>query len=130
MAHSALHFSLGMAIGAAATLRPILRSWRGDEKLAPLLRKSFVLSCGLGVFAIIPSLFRSVGLPAAFCEGWWMNLFLLHPVVDRIKTGDTIMGTAGVIFCFTFHYLLLLAALRRTRKRMGKKTAGSSGISI
>jgi len=117
MAHSALHFSLGMVIGSAATLPRVAKAWIANRTLAGDLRRWLLVSYALGLYAIVPSLLGWCGLPAAFCRGWWMNVFLLHPLLTRLKAGGMIPAGCAICFCFVVPYCLLLAALRRAAHR-------------
>ena len=113
MAHTALHFSIGMAVGSAATLHGVAKAWLARGKVAGPIGKWLVISYGLGVVAVIPSLLRWVGVPETITGGWWMNVFLLHPFLTRLKAGGMIPAGFAVLLCFIVPYALILAALRR-----------------
>ena len=120
MAHSALHLSIGLAVGTAVALPSVIRAWRRAGKMAPALARLLAVSWGLAVLSIVPSLFRNVGLPETFCSGWWMNLFLFHPLLDQLKRGGMLVGELAAAACLTFQYVLLLLALRRARAGIGR----------
>lgn len=117
MAHSAFHFSLGMAFGTSMLLRPVFQRLIAGRKLAVCFGKWLIASYGLGVLAIAPGLLGSIGVPETVCRGWWMNIFLFHPLIDKVKTGGMLIGELGIISCFLLQYLLLLAALRKRLRR-------------
>ena len=94
MAHTALHFSLGMVIGSSVMLPAVVKAWRGGERVARVTARWLVASYALGIYAVVPSLLGWVGLPAACCGGWWMNAFLLHPLLNRWFTGGMIAAGA------------------------------------
>lgn len=117
MAHSALHFSIGMAAGTAATLSAVVKAWLGGGKVCRSIGKWLLISYGLGVYAIIPSLLRWSGVPETVSGGWWMNVFLLHPFLTRFKAGGMIPAGFAILLCFVIPYAVILAAIRRARFR-------------
>lgn len=119
MAHSALHFSLGMAVATAATAPPLRRAWRAGERVAGKLRTWLVACYACGLYAIIPSLLGRVGVPERICRSGWMNVFLLHPALTRLKPGGTVIGPAVLLACIVMQYACLLAAVRRSSELHG-----------
>ena len=117
MAHSALHFSLGMAVGTAAAWRPMLRARRTGSRLSPVYGRWLLLCYGLGVYAIIPSLLRRLGVPESVCSAWWMNVFLLHPLLTRLKPGGDILGPAVLLLCIAAQYAWLFLGVLLCRRR-------------
>jgi len=115
MAHSAMHFVIGLAAGTAVLLPSVVKAARRNDRLAPAFAKWIAISWALGLLAIVPSLLRGLGVPAAVCSGWWMNLFLFHPLADRLKPGGMLVGELGVALLLTLQYVLLLLALQRAR---------------
>ena len=120
MAHSAMHFVIGLAAGTAVLLPSVVKAARADGKGAAAFAKWIGVSWALALFAIVPNLLRSLGVPDAICSGWWMNVFLFHPVADRLKPGGMLIGELGIALLLTFQYVLLLAALRRALGRRAK----------
>lgn len=121
MAHAALHFAAGLAIGMAAQAPRLLQTAREKKNLAPAVLRWLVVSWGTGVWAIIPSLLRYAGLPQGFCSGWWMNLFLFHPLINRFGPHGAIIGSVAFVAGFVLQYTVILVALRKDR--IGKGTA-------
>ena len=115
MAHTALHFSLGVVIASAVMLPAVGKAWRGGTAVARVIARWLVAAYTLGIYAVIPSLLGWIGLPAACCGGWWMNAFLLHPLLNRWVTGGMIAAGAAIVVCFGAPYLVLLAAVWRAR---------------
>ena len=95
----------------------ILRAMWGEDSMAPAFKRWLVLSYGMAFFAIVPGLLRFCGVPAPLYQGWWMNVFLFHPAIDRIETGGMLVGGFGITLCFGFQYGLLLCALAKTKDR-------------
>jgi len=126
VAHSALHFSFGMIVAAAFSLPPLLRRWRRNGTLARHFRSWLLFSYGLGIYATVPGILRRLGIPDAVCDGWWMNLFLLYPLINIVKPGAMTMGPLVLGFCFAAQYSLLFMAVRRLTRRKG----GGSGSSV
>jgi len=58
---------------------------------------------------------RAAGLPDAVCSHPAMNLFFLHPLIDRWKPGGSLVGDTALLVLFATHYAVLLLALRRAR---------------
>ena len=119
MAHAALHFAAGMAVGMILQAPPLRRAWSHGAALAPAVLRWLGISWGLGAWAIIPSLLRHAGLSETFCGGWWMNLFLLHPLVNRWGPHATIIGAVALIAGFVFQYTTILTAILAARKQRG-----------
>jgi hypothetical protein len=116
MAHAALHFALGMTVGMAVTAPRLRRAWQAGEAIAPAMLRSLVASWTLGVIAIVPSLLRYAGIPASFCGGWWMNVFMLHPLLNACLPQSTLAGSAAFMGVFIAQYLGLLTAIVRVRR--------------
>lgn len=112
-----MHFTLGLAAGTCIFLPMVLRKLRAGEKCAPEIGRMIASSYAMAVFAIIPNLLRHAGLPVSFCNGWWMNLFFLNPLMDRIKPGGMLIGEIMVVVLFFVHYSITVFALARTRSR-------------
>ena len=119
MAHTALHFSLGMAIGSATLLPAVAKAWRAGRPVAGAVGRWLAGAYALGVYAVVPSLLGWVGLPPALCSGWWMNVFLLHPLINRFARGGMIAAGAAIIVCFALPYAVLLLGIRRAGRPVG-----------
>lgn len=117
MAHSAIHFSIGMIAGSIATFPVVVTAWRVKSTLTKKIRHWLIISYAAGIYAITPSILGWIGLSESFCQGWWMNIFLLHPLINRLETtGRLIPATIAIILCFVIPYLVILAALFRAKK--------------
>lgn len=115
MAHAAFHFAAGLVVGMALQAPATRRAWKENRPLAPAMRRWLVTSWGTGLWAIIPSLLRYAGMPESFCNGWWMNLFLLHPLINRWSHHATIIGGSGLVACLVLQYIVILAAIKYKR---------------
>ena len=114
MAHAALHFSVGMATGMTLMAPPLLRAWRARAALARPVTRWVAGGWALALYALGPSFLRHLGLPAAFTDGWWMNVFLGHPLLNHlVRHGDN-AATVLILAGFGFQYAVVLACLRRT----------------
>lgn len=124
MAHTVLHFAAGLGLGmilAAPALGRALRdaARRRPGTHTPLSAPLARLLAGaweLGLFAIIPNILRAMAMPERFCAGGWMNLFLLHPLLDRWVTGGTVIGGFLMVAALSSQYGLLLLAICLTRR--------------
>ena len=123
MAHSALHFAVGLAAGTAFLLPSVLAKLRTGEKAASATGRMIASSYALGLFSVVPNILRHCGIPAAFCDGWWMNLFLFNPLIDRVKHGGLLVGEISILLMFAVHYVIILdgimAATRRNSLQQG-----------
>lgn len=117
MAHSALHFSLGMVLGSVATLPAVVRAWLHRARLNRAIGRWLLVSYAVGFYAIVPSLLGWLGVPDAICRGPWMNIFILHPLLTRLRGGGLILAGFALVFCFVLPYTVLLAALARARRK-------------
>jgi len=115
MADSTLHFALGLAIGTSILLPGLVKTITSGRITAPSVRRLLSTSYALGAFAIIPNILRHWGLPEFFCSGWWMNLFLFHPMLDKLKPGGALLGEILIVALFLLHYSLIIAAIYRIR---------------
>ena len=93
-------------------LPPLVRGWLRRDKLAARFRTWFLLSYGVGFYATIPGVLRWMGAPDAFCDGWWMNVFLFYPLINILKPGAMTSGPLALGACFAVQYALLLMAVK------------------
>lgn len=112
MAHSLLHFTLGLW-AAMLVLLPRLPAWERTGPRARAYGRWLAGAYALALWAIIPNLLRRTGLPESFCSGPWMNLFMLHPIVDQLHPGGMLIGEAVFLAAVALQYLLLLRAIAR-----------------
>ena len=117
MAHSTLHFSVGMIAGTVAAFPPLARAWLRGRRLARHFLRWFALSYVLGFIAVFPGILRRLGLPDAAVDSPWMNAFLLYPLINAAKPGAHTMGPLLLGACFALQYLLLLGALLYNLRR-------------
>lgn len=128
MTHVTLHLAAGMAAGMAAMSPAVARAWQRRERLAPSLGCGLAASLALGMLATVPSLLRHAGAPDAFCDGWWMNLFVLYPAIRALlPRGGMPLGALALAGIFAVQYGLLLLAIRRAQA--GRRTAAPSAPS-
>ena len=123
MSDRILHFGIGVLVGTVAYSPFLVRAWRRRELLSPCLLRLGLLSLGLGMWAVVPNLLRAAGLPAAFCTGWPMNLFMFHHLIDKLHPGGALLGELLVMGCFALQYVLVLVALARVRRGVAGEAA-------
>ena len=118
-AHAYLHFAFGLVAGTLIAVRPLGKRWVERRALYPGFAWWFCLSYGLGLWAVLPSLARNAGLPEIWLRGWWMNIFLLHPLVDRLRPGGMLIGQMLICGIVTLQYggLTLTVLACRGKKR-------------
>lgn len=117
MAHSGLHFAVGMAAGMAVAAGPMVRAWRARAAVAPAARRWLVCSWAVGLWAIIPGLARYAGVPDPICDGVWMNAFVLYPALNALLPWKGVpVAAVALLGCFLLQYGVLLAAVRRASR--------------
>jgi hypothetical protein len=116
MAHSAIHFSVGILAATALSAPSLARAFAARRGLAAAVGRWLVWSYALGLYAVIPSLLRRAGAGETFCRGWWMNLFLFHPLLAHWR-GGTVVAAAALACTFALQYGVLLGALRIASRR-------------
>jgi hypothetical protein len=108
----------GVAVGALLALPGVGRAWYRGQALARPLGRLLLCSYGAGLWALGPHLLTGrLGLPEATARSPWMNLFVLHPLIERHEAGGLLVGEVALGLSFVGHYLLLLVALRRAHRR-------------
>ncbi len=117
MAHANLHMAAGMAAATAVMAWPVVRAWHRQAAMARPVAWMLLSSYALGLWAIVPSLATSAGLPAGIHHAWWANIFLGHALIDRRNDGGLLVGELVMVAVLAFHYAVLVAALARARKR-------------
>ena len=111
MAHSTLHFAVGMVVGSACTVPPLLSAWARQHPLHPPFARWFLSSCAVGLYAALPGLLRHLGVPDAVCDSPWMNVFLLYHEINVVKPGAVTSGPLIMGAILGGQYALLIAAL-------------------
>jgi hypothetical protein len=68
-----------------------------------------------------PSLLRMAGVPEGVRAGWWMNVFVFHPLINQIKPGGGLLiGEVLILGVFAMQYALLVLALVASRRQLRK----------
>ena len=120
MAHSTMHFAVGLAAGTCILLPQVLAKIKAGEKTCKAIEKLLTCAYILAGFSVIPNILRHSGFPDSFCSGWWMNIFLLNPLLDKLKPGGMLIGEILIVLFFVLHYSIIIAALLRNRSRSVK----------
>jgi hypothetical protein len=117
-AHVYFHFALGLLLGGFISFKKVLETCYHRRPLSPALAWWIGSTyCG-GLFAIVPSVCRMAQLPEAFCRGWWMNIFVLHPLVDQWMAGrGLLIGELLIIAIFGSQYMVILLAIIAARRK-------------
>jgi hypothetical protein len=129
MAHSALHMAAGLWLGTAAGLPAVAHRWRAGERLAAPVGRLLLLAYGIGALAVVPNVLRRLSAGPEIVGAWWMNVFVLHPTIERFASGGLLKGEVAIAAGFVFHYAVLAWAVRRAgqpRAPGGAKLAGCS----
>ena len=92
------------------------RAWRRRAPLNGVFLLWFAASYGLGAYAAVPNLLRKLGCPEALCSHWLMNVFLLHPLLNRLRPGGMLIGELVIIAILTAQYGGMLLAILRARR--------------
>lgn len=116
MANATLHLAAGLMAGMALAAPRVMRALRARAGMAPAAREALLASWALGACALIPSFLPHLGLPGGFCRGWWLNVFVLHPLLNRAFPGGTLVGELALMACFVAQYAGLLWVLMCVRR--------------
>lgn len=120
MAHAALHFAIGMTTGMVLLAPQLKRAWQKRERLYAAVKWWVLAAWGLGFAAITPSLLGYAGLPESICSGWWMNIFLLHALINRLCPQHLILSSFLFGGLLSLQYLVILAAIRSVSLKFNK----------
>jgi hypothetical protein len=115
MAHAALHFAVGMTAGMVLLAPRLKMAWHTRRQVYAAVKWWILAAWGLGFAAIVPSLLKYGGLPESFCSGWWMNVFLLHPLLNRLLPQNLILASFIFGSLIALQYLFILAAILRIK---------------
>lgn len=120
MANITLHFALGILLGAGILLPRVMRALSQQRGVSAATGAWLAAAYALGVYAIVPHLLARAGVPDAFCRGWWMNIFLLHPLIGRLRPdGGALSGQTLLVLVLAVQYTTLLIALAQLKARSG-----------
>lgn len=119
MVHVTFHFSVGLLAGTVAGSRPLIEAWRRGRPVAAPLRRALLTGYALAAWAVVPNLLRHAGCPDGLVDGWWMNLFLLHPLIRALGFGGSPLGATVLGLAFAAQYGLVLAAIARVPRPRG-----------
>lgn len=121
MAHSAMHFGIGLTAGALAGLPLIYKTLRRRIPSSIAVRRWLIISYSAAIVAVFPSLLDNIGIPENITSAWPMNIFLLHPLIS-LKQGGKLIGETLIVVCFFFQYFILMLLLWRSRRIMRMKS--------
>ena len=127
MANATLHLAAGLMAGMALAAPRALRAVQAREGVALAARDWLLASWAIGGCALVPSFLPYLGLSEWLCRGWWMNVFVLHPLLNRLFPGGTLVGELALMACFAAQYAVLLWALMRVRRWKRQRQKGFVG---
>lgn len=113
MAHAAFHFAIGMGTGMVLLAPQLKQAWQKRKRLYPAVKGWLFAAWALGFTAIVPSMLRYAGLPESFCSGWWMNIFLLHALINKFFAQHLILSSLLFGGLLGLQYMVILAAIHR-----------------
>ena len=111
MAQSTVHFAVGMLAGTCVAMPPLIRAWRRKEPVSAHFRRWLLWSHGLGIYAVLPSVWRKMGWPELFWKTPWGNVFLFYPLIEHLRQGGILVGEAAIALIAGMQYLAMLAAI-------------------
>lgn len=117
MAQSTFHFSVGMLTGMLVMSRAVVHAWRNKKPLARPLGIMLLVSSGLGIYAVTPSIARRLLNDPDVGQSAFWNLFLLYSMIGRIPLPTIVVGEFLIALLFTVQYALLLYGIWRSRQR-------------
>lgn len=121
MAESVFHFAAGLAVGTAVFLPGLVRRFKTGDRMSAFFARWFLVAFSLAALAIVPGLLVRLGLSQRFLDAWWMNIFVFFPLLNSIKQGGFIVGTAIILLCGAVMYGSLMLAIARQRWKNGSK---------
>mgnify|MGYP001185576214 CR=1 FL=1 len=113
-AHVTLHFGLGMLLAMFITASRLRSDWTTEAHRSRSLGRWLLIAYLGGIYAAAPNLMYGIGVPESICNGWWMNIFLLHPLIDGVKPGGMLIGQFLLATAYLFQYVVALSALKNT----------------
>jgi hypothetical protein len=118
MSHLAFHLVAGWLLGTLLALPRLAREVLAGRPIAGPMGAWLLLSWGVALYAAVPSVLARLGVAGTAGEAPWMNLFLCHALIRRLRLGGDILGAASLGLCFAAQYgLLVLAAWRAAGPR-------------
>jgi len=121
MGDTVFHFSVGLLTGTLGLLPLFFVRMRANDKMAPFFALWFGVSFGLALWAIAPGFLAWAGVPRCLLTGWWMNIFLLHPLLNTMKHSGFLVGTVCMFMGVAVMYSALLLVIWK-RIDIGKKS--------
>jgi len=114
MTHVSMHIGVGVMTGTIVLLPRLLAHVFTGTRMSRAAASWIIWSYAIGLYASLPTLLGRLGLPATVTGGWWMNVFLFHPLISQVKSGGLLVGETLLAGAFAFQYFALLALLHRT----------------
>lgn len=115
MAHSAMHFGIGLTSGALAGIPLIYRALHRKLSSASAARQWLLISYAAGIAAVFPALLNRIGIPETITSSWPMNIFFLYPFIN-LRPGGALIGEMLIVTCFLFQYFMLMILLWHSRR--------------
>jgi hypothetical protein len=115
MAHANVHLAAGIWAGTAVAAVPLVRAWLAGRPVARPIVVMIVAAYGLGLWAIAPNILIKLGL--GLPRARWTDVFVLHATLDHRIRGGLLVGELAIAAAFVIHYVVIIAALVRARRR-------------
>lgn len=117
MAHPIFHFSIILLLSMLIQGPWLFNKINDNTNVSDAITRFLIISYGFAVFSIIPNILGHLGAPDPFWTGWWMNIFIFHHIIDRIKNGGLLIGELLYLACFGVQYAILLITLLKLRQK-------------
>ncbi|HAS81369.1 MAG TPA: hypothetical protein DCS43_01505 [Verrucomicrobia bacterium] len=117
MAQSTLHLSAGMLLGTLLAVPRVWRAWQAGKAVSPAIARWCLLSYGLGLYALLPSIIRRLAAAPGLADGPAWNLFLFYPLIQRLDLPSIALGELTTASLFALQYATILIAIHRTNER-------------
>ena len=108
--HASFHFFLGAAVGMAVLVPGVWSAARDRRPLAKPILRWLLAAYAVGFWAVVPNILGHLGVPHGICDACWMNIFLLHPLIDSLQDGGKLLGEIGMTMIFCAQYVVIVTA--------------------
>lgn len=116
MAQSTLHFSIGMLLASALTLKPVILALKQRIPASPSIARWCCASYALGLYATLPAIIRRLTQNPELGQSAWWNLFIAYPLIGKLPLPSLALGELLMGILLAAQYATILLAIHRLNK--------------